>query len=219
MLSRSETTSTSGICNCRRLSTNVSRFGSGRPIDSNVLRPIISTCPLVVCLNHLKSSGKCQGIRFPAPITWLSDIAAMALNGFRGAHPVQALAHRQLTGAARGRGRSERNCGAPTTISFSQVLLSAWYCRPWAKLEPVEQSSPASKDSQFGFPTCIQPFLIYGIGLALQPGEMKVAWCHRQTNGFYHASYLTSDSQSPMFSSRKLALLVGDNMLDYPGES
>jgi hypothetical protein len=32
-------------------------------------------------LNHLKSSGKCQGILLAAPITRFSDIAAMALNG------------------------------------------------------------------------------------------------------------------------------------------
>src|SRR6185437_14304801 len=60
----------------------VSRFGSGLPMDSNVLRPITTTLPVVSCLNHLKSSGKCHGILLPAPITRLSDMAAMALKCF-----------------------------------------------------------------------------------------------------------------------------------------
>src|SRR3569833_169531 len=60
----------------------VSRFGNGLPIDSNVLRPITTTLPVVSCLNHLKSSGKCHGILLPAPITRLSDIAAIALKCF-----------------------------------------------------------------------------------------------------------------------------------------
>ena len=64
-----------------RVSTTVSRPGNGRPIDSNVLRPIASTWPIVVSLNHLKSSGKCQGMVLPLPIARLSDIAAMALKG------------------------------------------------------------------------------------------------------------------------------------------
>src|SRR6059058_5754169 len=42
----------------------------------------MTTLPVVVFLNHLKSSGKCQGILFPAPITRFSDIAAMALKCF-----------------------------------------------------------------------------------------------------------------------------------------
>ena len=50
-------------------------------IDSNVLRPITNTCPIVVRLNHSKSSGKCHGIVLPEPITRFSDIAAMALKG------------------------------------------------------------------------------------------------------------------------------------------
>src|ERR1051325_2162995 len=65
------------------LSTTVSRFGSGLPMDSNVFRPITITCPVVVSLNHLKSSGMCQGILFPIPITRFSDIAAMALKCFK----------------------------------------------------------------------------------------------------------------------------------------
>src|SRR5207244_2211617 len=37
--------------------------------------------PVVIFLNHLKSSGKCHGIALPMPITRLSDMAAMALKG------------------------------------------------------------------------------------------------------------------------------------------
>src|SRR6476661_668156 len=57
----------------------VSRFGKGLPMDSKVLRPITMTLPVVSCLNHLKSSGRCHGILLPAPMTRLSDMAAIAL--------------------------------------------------------------------------------------------------------------------------------------------
>jgi len=67
-----------------RLNTMVSRPGSGRPMDSKVLRPITNTCPSVVALNHLKSSGKCHGMRGPSPMTRLSDMAAMAWRGSMG---------------------------------------------------------------------------------------------------------------------------------------
>src|ERR1051325_3444757 len=40
------------------------------------------TWPMVIFLNHLKSSGKCHGILFPAPMTRLSDMAAIALKDF-----------------------------------------------------------------------------------------------------------------------------------------
>lgn len=73
---------TPGWLNRERLRTIVVRFGNGRPMDSKVFRPITMTWPVVIFLNHLKSSGKCQGILLPAPITRLSDMAAMALNGF-----------------------------------------------------------------------------------------------------------------------------------------
>src|SRR5882724_3132445 len=79
---RSETVCTPGCEKCDRLRTIVVRFGSGLPIDSNVLRPMTMTWPVVIFLNHLKSSGKCHGILLPAPITRLSDIAAIALRGF-----------------------------------------------------------------------------------------------------------------------------------------
>src|SRR5438445_1863328 len=79
---RDEIVSTPGMRCCERERTIVVRFGSGLPIASNVLRPMTITCPVVISLNHLKSSGRCQGVREPAPITRLRDIAAMALNGF-----------------------------------------------------------------------------------------------------------------------------------------
>ena len=38
------------------------RLGNGLPMDSKVFRPITITLPVVICLNHLKSSGRCHGI-------------------------------------------------------------------------------------------------------------------------------------------------------------
>ena len=71
-------------CGCR-VRIKFFRFGSGFPKLSNVLRPITTTFPMVVALNHLKSSGKCQGRVLPAPITRFRDIAAMALKYFTSA--------------------------------------------------------------------------------------------------------------------------------------
>src|SRR5664279_3982912 len=79
---KSETVRTPGIVLVERVSTIVVRFGSALPMDSKVRRPITMTWPVVICLNHLKSSGKCHGMRLPAPITRLSDMAAIALKGF-----------------------------------------------------------------------------------------------------------------------------------------
>ena len=79
---KSETVRAPGISPGERVSTIVVRFGSGLPMDSKVLRPITMTWPVVICLNHLKSSGRCHGMRLPAPMTRLSDMAAMALKGF-----------------------------------------------------------------------------------------------------------------------------------------
>src|SRR5437899_1015937 len=81
---RLEIIRTSGIGVLELVSTIVMRFGKGLPMDSKVFRPIMITWPMVIFLNHLKSSGKCQGILFPAPMTRLRDMAAMALNGFTG---------------------------------------------------------------------------------------------------------------------------------------
>src|SRR6266849_3190136 len=60
----------------------VVRLGSGWPRDAKVLRPITTIWPVVIFLNHLKSSGRRQGILLPLPITRLSDMAAMALKCF-----------------------------------------------------------------------------------------------------------------------------------------
>src|SRR5437763_1101632 len=81
---RLEIVSTPGIVAGELVKTMVVRFGSGLPMDSKVFRPITTTWPVVIFLNHLKSSGRCQGILFPAPITRLRDMAAMALKGFTG---------------------------------------------------------------------------------------------------------------------------------------
>ena len=40
----------------------VRRPGSARPIDSNVVRPMTSACPIVVALKWASSSGRCHGI-------------------------------------------------------------------------------------------------------------------------------------------------------------
>ena len=60
--SKSETVCTPGYENRERLRTIVVRFGSGLPSDSNVFRPITMMWPVVIFLNHLKSSGRCHGI-------------------------------------------------------------------------------------------------------------------------------------------------------------
>lgn len=70
-----------GAWKALRLRMNVSRPGRGRPMDSYVLRPMTSACPVVICLNHLKSSGKCQGMAPRRPMTRLRLIAAMAVQG------------------------------------------------------------------------------------------------------------------------------------------
>ena len=57
---------------------NDERLAKALPIESKVLRPMTMTWPVVIFLNHLKSSGRCQGILLPAPMTRLSDMAAMA---------------------------------------------------------------------------------------------------------------------------------------------
>src|SRR6266571_2024507 len=79
---RLEMVCTAGIPSGERVRTIVVRLGNGLPMASNVFRPMTITWPVVIFLNHLKSSGRCQGILFPAPITRFSDIAAMALKGF-----------------------------------------------------------------------------------------------------------------------------------------
>ena len=53
------------------------RPGSARPIEAQVLRPMITGCPSVVDLKCRRSSGRCQGMRFPAPITPLAATAAI----------------------------------------------------------------------------------------------------------------------------------------------
>src|ERR1043166_7481407 len=76
---RSEIVCTAGWKKFDRLRTMVVRFGNGLAMDSNVFRPITMTPPVVIFLNHLKSSARCHGIRLPRPMTRFSDMAAMAL--------------------------------------------------------------------------------------------------------------------------------------------
>ena len=47
---------------------------------------MITIWPVVIFLNHLKSSGRCHGILGPFPITRFSLIAAMALKCFMRRH-------------------------------------------------------------------------------------------------------------------------------------
>src|SRR5215470_9715632 len=86
-----ETVWTPGIALLERVRTRVVRLGRGFPIDSKVFRPITMTCPVVIFLNHLKSSGRCQGMVLRKPMTRLRDIAAIALKGFI-ARPVRDVA-------------------------------------------------------------------------------------------------------------------------------
>src|SRR5881397_810311 len=65
-----------------RVRTKWRRFRSGLPRLSKVFRPITTTLPVVIFLNHLKSSGRCQGMVFPCPMTRFSLMAAMALKCF-----------------------------------------------------------------------------------------------------------------------------------------
>src|SRR6266508_3123952 len=92
--SRLETVRTPGNAKPDRLNTIVSRSGSGLPMDSKVLRPITTTLPVVSFLNHLKSSGRCHGILFSAPMTRFSLMAAMALNRFTGRLSLHLRRHR-----------------------------------------------------------------------------------------------------------------------------
>src|SRR5690606_37973094 len=52
-----------------RLTTSVRRPGSGRPMESQVSRPMMSVCPVVVRLKCCSSSGMCQGSALPWPMT------------------------------------------------------------------------------------------------------------------------------------------------------
>src|SRR5882724_10030848 len=95
---RLETVRTPGIEAGELVRTTVVRLGNGLPMDSKVFRPMTITWPVVIFLNQLKSSGKCHGILFPAPITRLRDMAAMALNGFKGCDAGRYRTGRQSAG-------------------------------------------------------------------------------------------------------------------------
>ena len=73
--------------------TILRRFGSGRPMDSNVLRPIIMGWPEVVRLKCAKSSGKCHGSVLRTPIPLSASVATMIVRrGFEGADVVNGKA-------------------------------------------------------------------------------------------------------------------------------
>src|SRR5436190_12567225 len=93
----------------------LTRSGNGLPRLSKVLRPITTTLPLVIFLNHLKSSGKCHGILFPWPMTRFSLIAAMALKCFT-ARAIGAVQHRlwNFAGWERGAIDARRRLHGPT---------------------------------------------------------------------------------------------------------
>ncbi len=54
-------------------------FGSGRPMDSKVFRPITIVPPVVRRLKFWRSSGRCHGSCPLLPITRLSAIAAIRM--------------------------------------------------------------------------------------------------------------------------------------------
>ena len=62
---------------CLRVSTMLVRPGSGRPMDSNVVRPMITGQPSVTRLKYCRSARRCQGIWPPRPMAPLSDTATM----------------------------------------------------------------------------------------------------------------------------------------------
>ena len=57
--------------------TTIRRPGSGRPIDSHVLRPMMIVCPIVSCLNRCRSADRRHGNCPPRPMTPFSAMAAM----------------------------------------------------------------------------------------------------------------------------------------------
>ncbi len=59
------------------VTTMLVRPGSGRPMLSNVLRPMISGLPIVIRLKCAKSDGSRHGIWLPLPITPFSATAAI----------------------------------------------------------------------------------------------------------------------------------------------
>src|SRR5699024_1785129 len=58
-----------------RESTILVRLGSGLPIESKVLRPIMTVLPVVCALKNLRSSGRCQGSALLSPMVRFSDMA------------------------------------------------------------------------------------------------------------------------------------------------
>src|SRR3989344_1933400 len=69
----------SGLKLGSRVMTILSRFGKGRPIDSNVFRPIITGWPVVIALNLFKSSGIFQRSLLFFPNSLFLPIAATIL--------------------------------------------------------------------------------------------------------------------------------------------
>ncbi len=65
-------------CGFREI-TILIRLGSGLPMDSNVLRPMMIGCPVVNCLNRFKSFGKCQINSLLFPMVLSSAFATMVV--------------------------------------------------------------------------------------------------------------------------------------------
>ena len=63
--------------------------GSGFPIDSKVLRPIIIGLFRVVCLKFLRSSARCHGSLSSIPIAQLLDAATIMLIFIKVYVPIQ----------------------------------------------------------------------------------------------------------------------------------
>src|SRR5882724_2283820 len=127
---RTEIVRTPGIAVFERVSTRVMRLGSGWPMESKVLLPMTMTWPVVFRLNHWKSSGRCHGMRLPAPITRLRDMAATALNGF--------------TNRETGKGQAAGHFCDATGSPFDQPYRPRW----------LKGARPAGRNRHLQGPSC-----------------------------------------------------------------
>ncbi len=75
-----------------RVITTICRPGRIRPIDSQVLRPISSVCPIVVRRKCARSSGRCHGRRLSRPIAPLRARATIMVSRGIGPDPAASTA-------------------------------------------------------------------------------------------------------------------------------
>src|SRR5690554_7307200 len=87
--------------------TTFIRPGSGLPMESQVLRPIMMGLPMVACLKYLRSPGRYHGRLLFRPITRFRDMAT--IKAFRISFPLEFV-HLHLDRAS-GKG-IPKMCGA-----------------------------------------------------------------------------------------------------------